>query len=65
MTVVNGRSLPDVVLAGSDGESIAGTIDATPVTDPEAATATMMGLLRGILAELKAQTALLNDIANP
>lgn len=33
------------------------------VTDPEAATATMIGLLRGILAELQAMKAVLDTIA--
>lgn len=32
------------------------------VTDPDAATATIIGLLRGILEELQAQTVLLTSI---
>lgn len=37
--------------------------DDTPVTDPEAETASITGLLRGLLAEAQAQTALLTTIA--
>ncbi|MBX9827287.1 MAG: hypothetical protein K2Y27_20140 [Xanthobacteraceae bacterium] len=39
-----------------------GALTNTKVTDPDAASATIPALLRGILAELKAQTLLLTDI---
>jgi hypothetical protein len=44
-------------------EALVGGLDDLPEADPEAASATMLALLRGILAELKAQTALLTTIA--
>lgn len=39
-----------------------GALNDAKVTDPDAASATIPALLRGILAELQAHTALLNDI---
>ncbi len=44
-------------------EALVGPLDATPEADPEAASATVLALLRGILAEMQAQTALLTTIA--
>ncbi len=63
--------LPTSAGAGGEaplkGNQFAGAIgtpdDDTVVTDPEATEATVIGLLRGILAEQKAQTALLTTIA--
>lgn len=43
--------------------SVLGALDDAPEPDPEAATATVTGLLRGLLAEAQAQTALLTTIA--
>lgn len=43
--------------------AVTGTAAQTSITtDPSAAGQTMMALLRGILSEMQAQTALLNDI---
>lgn len=44
-------------------EALVGALDASAQTDPDAASATMLALLRGILTELQAQTALLTTIA--
>lgn len=39
-----------------------GALNDSKVTDPDAASATIPALLRGILSELQSQTALLDDI---
>lgn len=53
----------DAVVDTSALEALVGPLDASPEDDPEAASATVTALLRGILAELKAQTVLLTTIA--
>lgn len=44
-------------------EALVGGLDDAAEGDPGAESATMLALLRGILAEMKAQTALLETIA--
>lgn len=44
-------------------EALVGGLDDAAETDPGAESATMLSLLRGILAEMQAQTALLEAIA--
>jgi hypothetical protein len=53
----------DAVVDTSALEALFGPLDATAETDPDAASATVTALLRGILAELQAQTVLLTTIA--
>lgn len=45
-------------------EALVGALDDSAETDPDAASATMLALLRGILTELQSQTALLTTIAS-
>lgn len=52
----------DAVVDTTALEALVGPVNATAVTDPDAASATMLALLRGILTELQAQTALLTSI---
>jgi hypothetical protein len=41
-----------IEVVGSDGKNVMGTTADAQVTDADAATATIIGLLRGILAQL-------------
>jgi hypothetical protein len=52
-----------VELTGDVVVNTLGALDDSKVTDPDAASATIPALLRGMLAEMKAQTALLTTIA--
>lgn len=51
-----------VELTGDVVVDTLGALNDAKVTDPDAASATIPALLRGILAELKAHTLLLDDI---
>jgi hypothetical protein len=53
-----------VTLTGNLVVDTLGALDNAAVTDPDAASATIPALLRGILTELQAQTALLTTIAS-
>jgi len=52
----------DVVLSGDVIVDTLGALDDAAESDPDAASATIPALLRGILAELQAMSALLDDI---
>ncbi len=54
----------DAVVDTSALEALVGPLNASAVTNPAAASATLLGLLRGLLAESKAQTVLLTTIAS-
>ncbi|MBX3490900.1 hypothetical protein [Parvibaculum sp.] len=53
----------DVILSGDVVVDTLGALDDSAEDNPDAASATIPALLRGILAEMKAQTALLTTIA--
>ncbi|MCF8533039.1 MAG: hypothetical protein K9G48_08555 [Reyranella sp.] len=53
----------DAVVDTSALEALVGAVDVSKETDPDAENASTNALLRGILAELQAQTALLTTIA--
>lgn len=53
-----------VELTGEVSVASWGDVDDAKVTNPDAASATVPALLRGLLAEAKAQTALLTTIAS-
>lgn len=53
-----------VELTGDVVVDTLGALDDAKVTDPDAASATIPALLRGILEEMQAQTALLTTIAS-
>lgn len=52
----------NVTLTGDVVVDALGALNDAKVTNPDAASATIPALLRGILAELKTQTTLLDDI---
>lgn len=54
----------DAVVNTTALEALVGPLNAAKKTDPDAASASTNALLRGILAELQAQTALLTTIAS-
>jgi len=54
----------DINLTGDVVVDTLGALNDAKVTDPDAASATIPALLRGILAELKAHTTLLTTIAS-
>lgn len=54
----------DAVVDTAALEALFGPLNAAKVTDPDAASATLLALLRGILEEMQAHTALLTTIAS-
>lgn len=57
--IIEGDAVVDTTVL----EALVGALDATKVTDPDAASASTNALLRGILEELQAQTVILGTIA--